>query len=226
MADGCRCRLKNPLTCPAKEKEQCPSKEACEGICGITPAGPGLWCPTGPDEAEAPDELQPAASKKHPPARFVRDGPPVTHQHELGYTVIEETLVTQSYYLADGELIFTDFNDTIVPMPTGDYAVLGFTGEMVDCNNLSVPLDVLYNHHWLLKPIRGPTSHFNTPCPANSSQFGTAVDFTYVFGVGAESRRTSGRSATALQVERGPTSRGNRTNFRENARPDREFPIA
>jgi len=114
----------------------------------------------------------------------------VTHQHELGYTVIEETLVTQSYYLADGELIFTDFNDTIVPMPSGDYAVLGFSGEMVDCNNLSVPLDVLYNHHWLLKPIRGPTSHYNTPCPANSSQFGSAVDFTYVFGVGAESRRT------------------------------------
>lgn len=110
-----------------------------------------------------------AAPTRHPPPVFVRDETAtVVRQHQLGYTVIEETLVTQSYYLRDGDLIFTDFKSTPIPMPQGDYAILGFGGEMVDCNNVSVPLDVLYNHHWLLKPISGPTTHYNTPCPANN----------------------------------------------------------
>ena len=51
--------------------------------------------------------------------------------HALGYDIIEETLVTQSYFLADGELIFTDFDSTPIPMPTGDYAILSLGGEMV-----------------------------------------------------------------------------------------------
>ena len=61
------------------------------------------------------------------------------------------------------------------------------------CNNQSVPLDTLYNHHWLMKPTSGPTTHYNTPCPPNEvvlpslNEYG---DFTYVFGVGAESRKT------------------------------------
>lgn len=75
---------------------------------------------------------------------------------------------------------------------TGYYAILGFTGEMVDCNNESVPLDTLYNHHWLMKPVSGLTTHYNTPCPPNEivlpslNEYG---DFTYVFGVGAEVMR-------------------------------------
>ena len=130
---------------------------------------------------------------KHPPAVFTRIGTPVTYLHPLGYEVISETLHSQAYYLADGDLIFTEFQDTPIPMPSGDYAVLGFGGEMVDCNNVSVPLDVIYNHHWLMKPISGPTVHNNAPCPANQMvlpQLNEFGDFTYVFGVGAESRKT------------------------------------
>lgn len=67
----------------------------------------------------------------HPAARFVREGEPRVTAHALGYDIIEETLVTQSYFLADGELIFTDFDSTPIPMPTGDYAILSLGGEMV-----------------------------------------------------------------------------------------------
>ena len=168
------CMFKGPLHCPHMKSgpvepiaKQCESEDHCLGVCSHTPLGPGIWCPTGPDDAPLPDTRPPAA-QKHPPARFVRDGRPAAReQHELGYTVIEETLVTQAYYLADGDLIFTDFASTPIPMPEGDYAILGLSGEMVDCNNVSVPLDILYNHHWLLKPTSGPTKHFNTPCPPN-----------------------------------------------------------
>ena len=132
-------------------------------------------------------------SVRHPPAQFSRVGAAATTTHELGYNVIEETLVSQSYFLEDGDLVFTDFADTPIPMPDGDYAILGFSGEMVDCNNVSVPLDVLYNHHWLLKPIAGPMHHDNAPCPQTKGDSNDPYGlnrFTYVFGVGAESRKT------------------------------------
>ena len=86
-----------------------------------------------------------------------------------------------------------DFADTPIPMPDGEYSTLGFSGEMVDCNNVSVPLDVLYNHHWLLKPIAGPMHHDNAPCPQTKGDSNDPYGlnrFTYVFGVGAESRKT------------------------------------
>ena len=72
--------------------------------------------------------------RKHPSPVFVRDdSATVVRTHAtLGYQVITETLYSQSYYLADGDLVFTDFSATPIPMPEGDYAVLGFTGEMVD----------------------------------------------------------------------------------------------
>jgi hypothetical protein len=108
------------------------------------------------------------------------------HTHELGYTVVSDRMLTKPLYLRNGDLAFTAFDETIVPMPEGDYAVLSVVGDVVDCNNESVPLDVVYNHHWLLKPIEGPTTHFNSPCPK-------AQDFAYVFGVGAESRRRADR---------------------------------
>eukprot|EP01045_Picozoa_sp_COSAG04_P027674 COSAG04_NODE_4102_length_2302_cov_1.492056_2_plen_271_part_00 len=207
------CMFKGPLHCPHMKSgpvepiaKQCESEDHCLGVCSHTPLGPGIWCPSGPDAASdaLPAELdalaavvpdaRPRAAQKHPPARFVRDGRPALHErHELGYTVIEETLVTQAYYLADGDLIFTDFASTPIPMPEGDYAILGLSGEMVDCNNQSVPLDTLYNHHWLLKPIAGPMHHDNAPCPQTKGDSNDPYGlnrFTYVFGVGAESRKT------------------------------------
>jgi hypothetical protein len=33
-------------------------------------------------------------------------------------------IVTAPIYLANGQIVFTQFEDTIIPMPTGDYAVL------------------------------------------------------------------------------------------------------
>jgi hypothetical protein len=33
-------------------------------------------------------------------------------------------VVTAPIYLANGQIVFTQFEDTIIPMPTGDYAVL------------------------------------------------------------------------------------------------------
>ena len=127
----------------------------------------------------------PPPSSEHPPAQFARlEGASVQYMHELGYTVIEDTIVSQSYFLKDGDLVFTQFDDTILPMPgDGDYAVLSLVGGLVDCNNESVPLDIVYNHHWLMKPVSGPTTHYNSPCP-------NGQDFSYVFGVGAESRLT------------------------------------
>lgn len=102
---------------------------------------------------------------------------------DIGYTTVTERIFSQPFYLRNGDLVFTAFDDTILPMPSGDYAVLKLEGGLMDCNNESVPLDVVYNHHWLMKPVSGPTTHFNKPCPDGQ-------DFSYVFGVGAESRKT------------------------------------
>ena len=60
-------------------------------------------------------------------------------------------------------------------MPTGDYAITGFWGEVVDENNVSVPLSTVYTHHW----IAVNDVHRNELCK-NGAQ--------YVFGIGAESR--------------------------------------
>ena len=129
-------------------------------------------------------DVSPDQVLEHPPARFALDPASTVHAtHELGYTTVQETLYSQSYFLKDGDLIFTQFEDTLLPMPSGDYAILSLVGGLVDCNNESVPLDVVYNHHWLMKPIAGPTTHYNSPCPDGQA-------FSYVFGVGAESRKT------------------------------------
>ena len=42
---------------------------------------------------------------------------------------------------------------------------------------------LLLDHHWLVKPVSGPTKYVNEVCPNSES-------FAYVFGVGAESRNT------------------------------------
>jgi hypothetical protein len=105
----------------------------------------------------APAAVAPPNATRHPPARFVKvPGATVEYQHpEFGYTIVEDTIESQSYFLKDGDVVFTQFSETILPMPTGDYAVLSLVGGLVDCNNVSVPLDVVYNHHWLMKPISG-----------------------------------------------------------------------
>lgn len=123
-----------------------------------------------------------------PPQRAVFPRENVVHlktggHAEMGYTTVTERIFSQPFYLRNGDLVFTAFEDTILPMPTGDYAILKLEGGLMDCNNESVPLDVVYNHHWLMKPVSGPTTHFNKPCPDGQ-------DFSYVFGVGAESRKT------------------------------------
>lgn len=187
------CALKSPLTCPKHKAQACDTQGHCEGLCSHTPLGRSLWCPLGPDEHEGQDAAG-HVTTAHPAPVFTRDdSATIVQQHPLGYMVIEETLYSQSYYLSDGDLVFTDFSNTPIPMPEGNYALLSLGGEMVDCNNVSVPLDTLYNHHWLLKPVSGPTTHYNAPCPANNvvlPQLNEYGDFTYVFGVGAESRNT------------------------------------
>ena len=72
---------------------------------------------------------------------------------ELGYTTVTERIFSEPIYLRNGDLVFTAFDDTLLPMPTGDYAILKLEGGLMDCNNESVPLDVVYNHHWLMKQV-------------------------------------------------------------------------
>ena len=112
---------------------------------------------------------------KHGPERAVRVG-----QHPgtgKNYTVLRQTIHSEANYLANGDVIFTVYDDTVISMPEGDYAMLSIRGELVDCNNVSVPLTTVYNHHWVLKPISGPTTHTNFACDRSQS-------FTYVFGIG------------------------------------------
>jgi len=77
-------------------------------------------------------------------------------------------------------VVFTDKNTFVLPFPkvSGSYAITKFgPAEIVDDSGKSIPLDEVYNHHWLI---------FNTK--GNS---GVCGDFlSYIFGVGAESRRT------------------------------------
>ena len=91
-------------------KAGCSSENEVKALCGGTSVSPSV---------------------RHPPAQFSRVGAAATTTHELGYDVIEETLVSQSYFLKDGDLVFTDFADTPIPMPDGEYSILGFSGEMV-----------------------------------------------------------------------------------------------
>lgn len=57
-----------------------------------------------------------------------------------------------SLLLPAGEVVFTDPSTTILPMPVvaGKHLITGFKAEVVDSMNVSVPLDEVYNHHWLV----------------------------------------------------------------------------
>ena len=96
----------------------------------------------------------------------------------LGYAVVKTTFRSQALPLNPGQVVFTNPGDTPMPMPTGSYAILGFTGEVVDSQNASVPLSTVYDHHW----IALDKFHENVLCNGQGPQ--------YVFGIGAESRNT------------------------------------
>lgn len=97
----------------------------------------------------------------------------------LGYEVVNTTYRSQALPLNPGQVVFTKPADTPMPMPNGTYAILGFKGEVVDDNHDSVPLSTVYDHHW----IAMDRFHENIICNG-----GEGPD--YVFGIGAESRRT------------------------------------
>ena len=137
---------------------------------------------------------------KHGPERIIR-----TDRHPTSgraYAVTEQAFVSSPMYLKNGEVAWTEMQKTIIPMPTGGgYAVLSMRGEVVDCNNISVPLTTVYNHHWVMRPIAGPTVFNDAACPDES--------FAYVFGVGAESRETTTKfpPGYGYAVQQGYTSK-------------------
>jgi hypothetical protein len=101
-----------------------------------------------------------------------------TERHELGYTVQKSTYLSPKMSLAPGEMVFTRLHDTILKMPEGRYAILNFSGEVVDAQERSVPLDTVYNHHWIVRTLK-VNPHVNRLCQG-------AMNFN--FGIGAESR--------------------------------------
>ena len=66
----------------------------------------------------------------------------------------------------------------MLPFPEGEVFIKSFKAEVVDSNNNSVPLDEVYNHHWLVFENNHP----------NKGVCGGYL--SYRFGVGAESRGT------------------------------------
>ena len=93
------------------------------------------------------------------------------------------TFRSQAMPLAPGEVVFTQIADTPLVMPAGPIAITGFSAEVIDDRNVSVPLTEVYNHHWLVFNSRS-NEGMCQPFPSNSGFL------RYVFGVGAESRGT------------------------------------
>eukprot|EP00041_Stephanoeca_diplocostata_P042109 m.10234 g.10234 ORF g.10234 m.10234 type:complete len:656 (+) comp7283_c0_seq1:177-2144(+) len=118
--------------------------------------------------------------ERHTPVSF-SVGKNETYVHPTsGYTVHKTTFFSTPLPLAPGDVVWTFPDLTPIPMPKGKYAVLGqANSEIVDCENNSIPLSHVYNHHWIFNPSSG---HTNFACPE------AGLDF--VFGVGAESRNT------------------------------------
>ena len=140
-------------------------------------------------KAVPPGTLDLMADHAESPVSFAKYGSERILRTELhpttgrAYAVTEQAFFSSPMFLKNGEVAWTDMQKTVIPMPTGgDYAVLSMRGEVVDCNNVSVPLTTVYNHHWVMRPIAGPTKFDDSACPDES--------FSYVFGVGAESRET------------------------------------
>ena len=97
----------------------------------------------------------------------------------LGYNILKTTYRSQALPLNPGQVVFTNPGNTPMPMPNGTYAILGFQGQVVDKNNISVPLSTVYDHHW----IALDKFHENILCNNGDGP-------QYVFGIGAESRNT------------------------------------
>lgn len=99
--------------------------------------------------------------------------------HDLGYHVVRQTYRSDAMSLRPGEVVFTDKDHFVLQFPhvKGSYAITRFQAEVVDEAGASVPLDEVYNHHWLVFNSQG-----------NRGVCGGFL--TYIFGVGQESRRT------------------------------------
>jgi len=150
------------------------------------PAAPGYGhgSPPGTSEPLTMSEKL----ERHTPISFV-EAATHTRQHKAGFTVHSTTYVSKPIPLIPGQIAWTYPELTPVPMPGTPnatypngrrWALLGYhDAEVVDCHEQSVPLSKVYNHHWILNPVPGEN---NAACPQ--------AGFTFVVGVGAESRRT------------------------------------
>lgn len=98
----------------------------------------------------------------------------------LGKTYIAQTdtYYSQAIPLKAGHMIYTEPSETPLTMPEGKYAITGFFGDIVDDQHNPVPLNRVYDHHW----IAVSDKHRNQLCQR------TGGLGNYVFGIGAESR--------------------------------------
>lgn len=100
----------------------------------------------------------------NPRVAFMKTGPEILSRYEQHpvtgqqYAVFKQTIMSEPLYLRNGEVTFTQFHDTVIPMPNGDYAILSLRGEVVDCNNISVPLTTGVSRRRVGQPHR--VAHF------------------------------------------------------------------
>ena len=94
------------------------------------------------------------------------------------YTVHQETYYSAPITLEAGHMVFTDSGKTPLKMPSGEYAITYFIGDIVFADtHQPALLSEVYDHHW----IAVASNHRNPFCK-NSIE--------YVFGIGAESRHS------------------------------------
>jgi hypothetical protein len=75
-------------------------------------------------------------------------------------------------------MVFTDSGKTPLKMPSGEYAITYFIGDIVFADtHQPAPLSEVYDHHW----IAVSSNHRNQFCKGS---------IEYVFGIGAESRHS------------------------------------
>jgi hypothetical protein len=92
--------------------------------------------------------------------------------------MVSETYRSDPMALSAGQVRFTDKDSFLLKFPQeNEYAITKFHAEVTDEQNNSVPLDEVYNHHWLVFNSQG-----------NRGVCGGFLQ--YIFGVGQESRGT------------------------------------